>query len=130
MFQRATLTAGLILVSGLLLNGCGSGDEDSIAKRKMIIIANHYPSTPECGGTLLAATVNGLIPQLDDTISQAYDKNVTCEDFGRKEGNNTIEKSCFIKDFGADTNVTCAIGVNYSDYAGDIVDLITDKLAQ
>ena len=120
MFKTAT--AGLILFGGLFLGGCG--DTDAVTKRKMIVIAHHYPSYAPCG-IALDAILNATV--FDDTIAYEADENVTCEDFGRPEGNNTIDKSCFVKDFEADTNTTCVIGVNYTDYAGDVVDLV-DKL--
>jgi hypothetical protein len=88
----------------------------------MIMVAHHYPSYAPCGlGLAILLNTSGF----DDTIASEVDQNTTCATYGRDPEKNTIDKSCHEKDFEADTNITCAIGVNYTDYAGDAVDVIS-----
>ncbi len=101
-------------------------NDDSVNKRKMIVIAHHYPSYLSCG-VILEAALNLTV--FDDTLAIEKEGNVTCADYGRNENNNTIDRSCFIKDYDPDNgNSTCVIGVNYTDYAGDVHDLFTSLI--
>jgi hypothetical protein len=112
-------TLTFVIAMLFFLTACG--DEQSVKERKMIVIAQHYPSYASCGVTM-DALLNATI--FDDTIAYEPEEVVTCSTFGRDEDNNDIKKSCFVKDFQSDTNDTCVIGVNYTDYAGDVSDLL------
>ena len=113
-FRRAALFFSFFS----LLTAC---NDDAIQSRKMIVIAHHYPSYLSCG-VVLEAALNLTV--FDDTLAIEKEGNVTCADYGRNENNNTIDRSCFIKDYDPDNgNSTCVIGVNYTDYAGDAHDL-------
>jgi len=114
MSKRITILA---ILTAFLLNACGGAD--AIKRRKMIVIAQHYPSYLSCG-LVLELTLNATV--FDDTLTEEREGNVTCADYGRDEAKNTIDRSCFVKDYGSDTNDTCVIGVNYTDYAGDVND--------
>ena len=127
MFQRATLTAGLVLISGLLLNGCGS-DADDVKERQMIIIGEHYPENVPCG-TGLDLILNGTV--FSNTASYVDEENETCATLGRDENSTDPDKLCYVQDFQSDTNETCIIGVDYFQHAGDAVELVktlTDKI--
>jgi len=116
MFKRTLL---LLISSLFLVTACG--DKESISRRKMIVIAQHYPSYLSCG-VLLQAALNFTV--FDDTVTEEREGNVTCAEYGRDENNNTLERSCYVKDYGSDTNDTCVIGVNYTGYVNDAADLI------
>jgi hypothetical protein len=122
MPKRITTIA---ILAAFLLNACGGAD--AIKRRKMIVIAQHYPSYLYCN-FLLEGALNMTF--FDDTVTEKREGNVTCADYGRDEADNTIDRSCFVKDYGSDTNDTCVIGVNYTDYAGDVNDLFGDLVGE
>ena len=115
----------IAILAAFLLNACGG--TDAIKRRKMIVIAQHYPSYLSCG-FLLEGALNMTI--FDDAVTEEKEGNVTCADYGRNEADNTIDRSCFVKDYGSDTNDTCVIGVNYTDYAGDVNDLFQQLVGE
>ena len=92
----------------------------------MIILAHHYPQMAPCN-FFLALTIDTQT-MFDDAIVYPEESAVACTDFGRQEADNSLERSCFGKDLRSDTNDTCVIGVNYSDYVGDIDELVRQVL--
>ncbi len=115
LFRHITLLLSFLF----LTTACNN---ESINKRDMIVIAHHYPEYLSCG-FLLEVAVN-RVPALDDTLAIQRDGEVSCEDFARDENSSTLEKSCYVRDMNADTNDTCVIGSNISDYVGDATALV------
>jgi hypothetical protein len=116
--------AVLPMVAAMMLTACDS--ESAVKDRKMIVIAHHYPTYAPCGTVLDAALI--LETPFSDPVSYQPDEEVSCATFGRNEADNNISRSCYERDFGSETNDTCVIGVNYTDYADDLVDIVTQKV--
>ncbi len=120
MFKRTALLLPFLL----LATAC---NDDSINNRDMIVIAHHYPKYLSCG-FILEVALNRM-PAISDALALEKEGNVTCADYGRDENNNTLEHSCFIKNYDADNgNDTCVIGVNVSSYAGDAKSLFEELI--
>jgi len=120
LFRRIALLLSFLF----LTTAC---NDDAINNRDMIVIAHHYPKYLSCG-FVLEVTLNRM-PAISDTLALEKEGNVTCADYGRDENNNTLEHSCFIKNYDADNgNDTCVIGVNVSSYVGDAKGLFEDLI--
>ena len=120
MFRRIALFLSFLF----LMTAC---NDESITNRDMIVIAHHYPQYLSCGFVLELAL--NRMPAISDTLALEKEGNVTCADYGRDEDNNTLERSCFIKDYDTDNgNDTCVIGVNISSYVGDAKSLFVDLI--
>ena len=115
MFKRTLL---LLTSSLFLITACNN---DKIEDRKMIVIAQHYPSYLVCNIVLELAIDQTVF---ENTLVEEKEGNVTCADYGRDEHKNTLKQSCYVKDYGGDTNDTCVIGVDYSDYVDGAADLV------
>jgi len=114
------------ILTAFLINACGDG-ADAIKRRKLIVIARHYPIYLSCGLPLELALDASVF---DDALAVEREGDVRCSDYGRKENSHTLGQMCFVRDYHADTNDTCVIGVNYTDYADDMVDLIVGEANQ
>ena len=105
--------------------------DQPIEDHNLIVISHHYPSYLNCGYALEVAINHIPTAGFEDTVAEEKTGDVSCEDYGRDEDNNSaanFKHLCYTHDYGSEeSDRTCVIGTNFNQYAVGLVDLIIDE---